>query len=47
MTVSLTKKLFGNNFSLNITNFLNERYEKPVNYSQDGRQLTIGFKKSY
>ena len=41
------KKLFGNNFSLNISNLLNERYENPVNYSQDGRQLRIGFRKSY
>ncbi len=47
MNLSLTKKLFGNNFSLNISNLLNERYENPVNYSQDGRQLRIGFRKSF
>ena len=47
INLSLTKKLFNNNFSLNISNLLNERYEKPVNYSQDGRQLRIGFRKSY
>ena len=47
INLSLTKKLFGNNFSLNISNLLNERYEKPVNYSQDGRQLRIGFRRSY
>ena len=28
-------------------NLLNERYERPVTYSQEGRQLRLGFKKIY
>jgi len=30
-----------------LTNLLNERYEKPATYSQDGRQLRIGLRKAY
>ena len=47
INLSINKKLFGNNFSLNISNLLNKRYEKPATYNQDGRQLRIGFRKSY
>ena len=47
MNLSLTKNLFGNNILLNISNLLNERYERPATYSQDGRQIRFGFKKSY
>ncbi len=42
--LSLTKNLFGNIFSLKLTNLLNERYEKPATYNQDGRQITFGIK---
>ena len=45
--ISLTKNWFGNIISLNLTNLLNERYEKPATYTQDGRQLRFGFRKSY
>ena len=45
--LNLTKSLFGNNYYLSITNLLNENYEKPATYSQDGRQLRFGFRKSY
>ena len=45
--LSIQKNIFGNNFSLSLTNFLNERYEKPATYSQDGRQVRIGYKKLY
>ena len=41
---SILKKTNGNIFSLNLTNLLNERYEKPATYSQDGRQFRIGLK---
>ena len=47
MDISLSKNWFGNIISLNVTNLLNERYEKPATYLQDGRQLRIGFRKSY
>ena len=45
--VLVSKNLFGNIFSLNITNLLNEKYEKPAMYSQDGRQLRLEFKKKF
>jgi len=45
--ISLTKDLFGIIYSLKISNLLNENYEKPATYSQEGRQLRLGFKKNY
>ena len=45
--LSIRKKAYGNIFFLNLTNLLNERYEKPATYSQDGRQFRIGFKRLY
>ena len=45
--LSVRKEILGNVFSINFTNLLNERYEKPATYSQDGRQLVIGYKKMY
>lgn len=45
--MSIRKNLFSNEFSLNFTNLLNERYEKPATYSQDGRMLRIGMRRSY
>ena len=45
--LTLTKNLLGSAFSIKINNLLNERYERPSTYSQDGRQLRIGYKKLY
>ena len=45
--MSIRKNWYGNIISLNFTNLLNERYEKPATYSQDGRMLRVGFKKLY
>ena len=45
--LSLTKNLLVNTFYLKLTNVLNERYEKPATYSQDGRQIRFGFKSSF
>jgi vitamin B12 transporter len=45
--MSIRKNWFGNIISLNFTNLLNERYEKPATYSQDGRALSFGFIRSY
>ena len=45
--MSIKKNLFGNEISFNFTNLLNERYEKPATYSQDGRMLRIGLRRSY
>ena len=39
--MSIRKNWFGNIISLNFTNLLNERYEKPATYSQDGRQISF------
>ena len=47
INMSITKNLFGNVFSLRITNLLNERYQKPATYSQNGRELKFGFKKFF
>ena len=44
--LSIKKNWFGNILSLNLTNLLNERYEKPATYSQDGRVLNFGFIRS-
>ena len=45
--MSISNNWYGNVISLNFTNLLNERYEKPATYSQDGRAISIGFKRSY
>ncbi len=45
--ISIFKNFLNSTFSLNITNLLNERYEKPATYNQDGRQFRIGFRRSY
>ena len=45
--LSIKKNWFGNIISISLKNLLNERYEKPATYSQDGRQLKIGFRKTY
>ncbi len=45
--LSIKKNWYGNIISLNFTNLLNERYEKPATYSQDGRMLSFGFRKAY
>ena len=45
--LSLTKNLMGNTFYLKLSNLLNERYEKPATYSQDGRQIRFGFIKNF
>ncbi len=47
MDLSFTKKIFNNLWSVNISNLLNEKYQRPQGYNQDGRQIRIGFKKSY
>jgi outer membrane cobalamin receptor len=47
MDLSLTKNLLGNTFSLKISNLLNERYERPATYSQEGRQIRLSFQKVF
>ena len=43
----IKKNLSGNTISLNLKNLLNERYEKPATYSQDGRKINFSFRKMY
>ena len=45
--LTIRKNWFNNIFSLNITNLLNERYEKPATYSQDGRQIRFSLNRRY
>ena len=45
--LSIKKNWFGNILLINLTNLLNERYEKPATYSQDGRKLKVGFSRTY
>ena len=47
VNMSISKNLSGNVFSLNFSNLLNERYERPATYQQDGRQIRFGFRKIF
>ena len=47
LDMSIRKNWYGNIISINFTNLLNERYEKPGTYSQDGRMVNFGFRKAY
>ena len=44
---AISKNIWGMKFNVSITNLLNERYEKPRTYSQDGRQIKFGVNKLY
>ncbi len=45
--MSIKKSGFGNIISLNFSNLLNERYDKPATYSQDGRRISLNLRKIY
>ena len=47
MNLSLSKETNFGLLSLNITNLLDEKYQRPHGYEQNGRQLNFGFKKIY
>ena len=47
MNLSLTKKISSNLWSINLTNLLDENYQRPHGYSQEGRKVRLNFKKSY
>jgi vitamin B12 transporter len=47
LNMSINKDWYDLNLSLNISNLLNERYEKPATYTQDGRQLSFGLRRSF
>ena len=37
----------GFNFGVSLNNLLNEKYESPHGFSQEGRKFTLGFNKSF
>ena len=45
--MGLSKNFYGTKWNINISNLLNERYERPATYGQNGRQLRVGFAKKY
>ena len=45
--MSIKKNWNSSIISLNFTNLLNEGYEKPATYSQDGRAISFGFRREY
>ena len=45
--INFSKNIFNSIWNLSISNLLNERYERPLTYSKDGRQFRVGFRKSY
>ena len=45
--LTLKKKIQQNIIFINISNLLDEKYEKPATYSQDGRTLRLGIKKLF
>tara|TARA_B100001250_G_scaffold413775_1_gene449037 strand:- start:2781 stop:4646 length:1866 start_codon:yes stop_codon:yes gene_type:complete len=47
LNVSINKVFFGTNLKLIISNLLDENYEKPATYSQNGRQIRFGIFKEY
>ena len=45
--VNFLKNFKGSIWNLNITNLLNENYEKPLTFNTEKRKLRIGFKNKY
>ena len=45
--LSIKKNFYGNIMSFDFTNLLNERYEKPATYNQDGRQFKMSLSRNY
>ena len=47
LNLSLTKNLRTYDLQLNITNILNEKYQRPHGYSQNERLINFGIKSSF
>jgi len=47
MNVSASKEINIGILSFNISNLLNEAYQRPHGYSQNGRLINIGFRLDY
>ncbi len=47
VNISLSKNLDKNYFTLKISNLFDEGYQRPVGYSQNGRQITLSYKSKF
>ena len=47
MNLSLSKELFGYNWSLSITNLTDEYYQRPHGFQQEGRRISLSFRSKY
>ena len=47
MNISISKKSNSGVFSINISNLLDENYQRPYGYSQNGRIVRFGFRNSF
>ena len=47
VNLTLNKKIFKNSISFDIKNLFDKQYEKPATYGQDGRRISINFRKTY
>ncbi len=47
VNMTASKNIYGTIWNLNISNLLNERYERPITYSQDGIKFRIGFNRKF
>ena len=47
MNMTISKTFMDSVFSINVSNLLNEKYERPATYGQPERQITLNFKRIY
>ena len=47
MNLTLSKNLFGSDWSLNILNLTDEQYQRPDTYNQEGRRIRLSFRHKY
>ena len=47
MNLSLSKNTVFGSIFFNITNLLDEKYQRPYGYSQDGRNFRIGLRTEF
>ena len=47
MNLTLSKNLFGSDWSINILNLTDEQYQRPDTYNQEGRRIRLSFRHKY
>ena len=47
MNLSISKKLNKSHLTFQISNLLDEKYQRPIGYLQDGRQIRLNFKSNF